>query len=81
MCVCLALRGAYTPTRPYKSCPPPPPSLSTDTNTHTNANRGAPEGGMPPELPPGGSAGMRTITMYRNGFTVDDGPFRCVQDS
>ena len=41
-------------------------------------NRGAPEGGVPPEMPPGGSAGMRTITMYRNGFTVDNGPFRCV---
>jgi hypothetical protein len=28
-----------------------------------------PSGGPPPE-------GMRKITLYRNGFTIDDGPFR-----
>lgn len=35
------------------------------------------QGGAPPSSE---GASRRTITMYRNGFVVDDGPFRPLED-
>lgn len=55
--------------------PPPPPFTTPSLLTAANACRGGGGGGGG-----GAAAPARTITMYIGGFTVDDGPFRRLDD-